>query len=81
MKQTAVTMPSVTHAIRAKRALSYGGIKSEIRRTPKVSENGCSHVLIVNSDSESVIAFFERNRLAYGKLLNNFNNMVNWHDS
>lgn len=71
MNKTAVTMPSVTHAIKAKRMLSYGGIRSEIKRAPRVSENGCTHVLVVNGDSESVIAFFNRNKIEYGKLLNN----------
>lgn len=71
MNKTAVTMPSVTHAIKAQRMLSHGGIKSEIRRASRVSENGCTHVLIVNGDSESVIAFFNRNKIKYGKLLNN----------
>lgn len=71
MKKTIVTMPSVTHAIKAKRALSRGGVSSEIRRAPRVSENGCTHLLIVNGDTENVISFFNRNRIEYGKVLNN----------
>ena len=71
MKKTIVTMPSVTHAIKAKRALSQGGVSSEIRRAPRVSENGCTHLLIVNGDTENVISFFNRNRIEYGKVLNN----------
>lgn len=71
MKKTAVTMPSVTHAIKAKRILAGGGFASEIRRAPKVSEGGCTHVLIVNGDSGDVIAFLKRNRIEYGKLINN----------
>lgn len=70
MKKTTVTMPSVTHAIKAKRALSRYGISSEVRRAPKVSENGCTHLLIVNGDTENVISFFNRNRIEYGKILN-----------
>ena len=35
MNKTTVTMPSVTHAIKAKRALARGGVSSEIRRAPK----------------------------------------------
>ncbi len=70
MIKTTVTMPSVTHAIKAQRALMKAGYKSEIRRSPKVSEGGCTHVLIVYGDSGDVIAFLNRRRLEYGKLLN-----------
>lgn len=63
-------MPSVTHAIKAKRALAKGGVISEIRRAPKVSENGCTHLLIVNGDTERVISFFNRNKIEYGKITN-----------
>lgn len=69
MNKTTVTMPSVTHAIKAKRALARGGVSSVIRRSPKVSENGCTHLLIVNGDTQSVIAFFNRNGIEYGKVL------------
>ena len=69
MNKTTVTMPSVTHAIKAKRALARGGVSSEIRRAPKVSENGCTHILIVKGDTEKVITFFNRNRIEYGKIL------------
>lgn len=71
MKKTAVTMPSVTHAIKARRMLANAGYKSVIKKAPKVSEGGCTHVLIVNGDSGNVIAFLNRNSIAYGKLLNN----------
>lgn len=69
MIKTAVTMPSVTHAIKAKRALAKGGYMSEIRKSPVVSESGCTHMLIVNGDPKDVIAFMNRNRIEYGKLL------------
>ncbi len=69
MKKTAVTMPSVTHAIKAKRVFSKYGYTAEVRRSPKISEGGCTHVLIVNSDSGDVIAFLNRNRIEYGKIV------------
>lgn len=69
MKKTVVTMPSVTHAIKAQRAFMRAGYRSVIKRSPKVSEGGCTHVLVVYSDSGDVIAFLNRSRLEYGKLL------------
>ncbi len=71
MNKTTVTMPSVTHAIKAKRTLAAAGYKSEIKRAPKVSNLGCTHVLVVNGDPEEVMAFLSRNRIEYGKRLNN----------
>lgn len=71
MNKTAVTMPSVTHAIRARRAMSNAGYYSEIKKSPKVSDGGCTHILIVNGDPGDVIAILKRSRIKYGKLLNN----------
>lgn len=69
MKKTAVTMPSVTHAIKARRILAKSGYRSEIKKSPHVSEGGCTHILIVNGDPVNVIAFLNRNRIEYGKIL------------
>lgn len=71
MKKTTVTMPSITHAIKAKRLFTSSGYTSEIKRATKVSNEGCTHVLIVNGDSKDVISFLNRNRIEYGKLVNN----------
>lgn len=67
--KTTVTMPSVTHAIKAKRMLASGGFRSEVRRASKVSDEGCTHVLIVNGDPRNVSAFLNRNRIVYGKII------------
>lgn len=70
MKKTVVTMPSVTHAVKARRIFSKFGYMCEIKKSPKVSEGGCTHVLIVYGDSGNVINFLNRNKIEYGKLLN-----------
>ena len=69
MKNTAVSMPTVTHAIKAKRFLQSQGYSSEIRRSPKTSEFGCTHVLIINGDKDVVIALMNKNHIDYGKIL------------
>lgn len=68
MNKTAVTMPSVTHAIKAQRKLASMGYKSEIKRASRISEGGCTHVLIVNGDPGDVIALLNNYRIEYGKL-------------
>lgn len=70
MKYTAVSMPTVTHAIKAKRFLRSQGYNCEIRRSPKTSEYGCTHVIIVNGDKDIVIALFKKHNIEYGKLIN-----------
>ena len=69
MNRTTVTMPSVTHAIKAQRKLASMGYKSEIKRASRISERGCTHVLIVNVDPGDVIALLNNNKIEYGKLL------------
>ena len=64
MNRTTVTMPSVTHAIKAQRKLASMGYKSEIKRASRISERGCTHVLIVNGDPGDVIALLNRIRKA-----------------
>ncbi len=71
MNVTAISMPSVTHAIKAKRFLSSQGYSCEIKRSANVSENGCTHMIIVNADAKIVIALLNKNHIAYGKLVRN----------
>ncbi|MGN1480608.1 putative Se/S carrier-like protein [Porcipelethomonas sp.] len=69
MNTTAVSMPSVTHAIKAKRFLNSQGYSCEIKRSPVVSENGCTHMILVNADPEIVIALLDKRHIEHGKLL------------
>ncbi|MGN0620374.1 MAG: DUF3343 domain-containing protein [Porcipelethomonas sp.] len=69
MKYTAVSMPTVTHAIKAKRFLQSQGYKCEVRRSPKASEYGCTHVIIVNGDKDIVIALLKKHHIEYGKII------------
>lgn len=69
MNMTAVSMPSVTLAIKAKRMLNEQGFQCTVKRAANVSENGCTHMIVVNGAPEIVIAFLDKYNIAYGKLL------------
>jgi hypothetical protein len=69
MNMTAISMPSVTHAMKAKRLLNSQGFTCEIKRAANVSENGCTHMIIVNGDPKVVIAFLDKYNIEYGRIL------------
>lgn len=69
MNMTAVSMPSVTLAIKARRMLNEQGFKCTVKRAANVSENGCTHMIVVDGDPEIVIAFLDKYNIRYGKLL------------
>lgn len=69
MNETAVTMPSVTHAMKAKRIFLSLGHKCTIKRTAGRSEKGCTHYITVNAYPETVISILERNNIKYGEIL------------
>ena len=51
--------------------ISSQGYSCEIKRSANVSENGCTHMIIVNADAKIVIALLNKNHIAYGKLVRN----------
>lgn len=69
MKETAVMMPSVTHAMKAKKIFSSLGYKIDIRRASGSSQKGCTHYIQVNADTETVISVLESYNIKYGELL------------
>ena len=56
-------------AIKAKRFLNSQGYSCEIKRAANVSENGCTHMILVNADSKIVIALLNKHHIEHGKLL------------
>ena len=60
MNTTAVSMPSVTLAIKAKRMFNEQGFTCTVKRAANVSENGCTHMIVVNGAPEIVIAFLDK---------------------
>ncbi len=69
MNVTAVLMPSVTHALRAKRIFSGMGYMCEIKRASNVSRNGCTHYIAVSTNTATVISILNKNRIKYGEIL------------
>ncbi len=69
MNMTAVLMPSVTHALKAKKIFIRMGYICEVKRASDVSKNGCTHYIAVNDNMETVISILRRNRIKYGEVL------------
>lgn len=69
MNRTAVMIPSVTLAMKAKRLFLSGGYKCEIKRASNVSKNGCTHYITVNSAPENVLFILDRNNIKHGEIL------------
>lgn len=67
LKTVVFTFKSVTFAIKARRALSRGGISSRIRKLDmKASEDGCTHAVEVNGeDYYSVVAILKNNGISF----------------
>ncbi len=68
-EKTAVMMPSVTHAMKAKKIFSSLGYKSDIKRASGISQKGCTHYIEVNTNAENVTSILERNNIKYGEFL------------
>ncbi len=70
MNTTAVSMPSVTHLPLKQSVCSMSrALHARSKRAANVSENGCTHMIVVNGAPEIVIAFLDKYNIAYGKLL------------
>jgi hypothetical protein len=69
MKKTTVSMPTVTHAIKAKRFLASQGYSCELRRLARPSETGCTHIIVVNGDRDVIAALLKKHRIEFGKIL------------
>ncbi len=65
MYKTFVRMPSVTHAMSAKKLLSAKGLRCDIKRSIKASKNGCSHYIIVNADEGYVRELLDSYSIPY----------------
>lgn len=70
MNMTAILMPSVTHAMKAKKIFARMGYICEVKRATDVSKNGCTHYIAVNVNTETVISILKNNRIKYGEILN-----------
>ena len=69
MNKSAVMMPSVTHAMKAKRLLASQGFACEIKRASGRLQKGCTHFILVNTDVETLVALLKKNNIRYGEIL------------
>lgn len=69
MNKTAVMMPSITHAMKAKRVFASMGYNCDIKRAAGISQKGCTHYISVNTDVQTVISVLDKYNIKYGELL------------
>lgn len=69
MKETAVMMPSVTHAMKAKKLFLQLGYSCTIKRLAGSSQKGCTHYIAVNADTQTVITILRKHNIKHGEIL------------
>lgn len=69
MNKTAVTMPSITTAMKAKRLLTSLGYKCIINRLSASSKKGCTHYISVNMPREELLSLLRGNNIKYGDII------------
>ncbi len=69
MNETAVMMPSVTHAMKAKKLFLQLGYNCIIKRLSGSSQKGCTHYILVNADTQTVISVLRKAGIKYGEIL------------
>lgn len=69
MSKTTVSMTSVTLAFKAKRILESKGFSCSVKKAPKISVNGCTHILEVSGTASAVTAVLDSYNIKYGKIL------------
>lgn len=69
MNKIAILMPSVTHAMNAKRLFSSMGYRCDIKRAVNISKNGCTHYISVNLPADRAVSLLDRNGIRHGELL------------
>lgn len=69
INQTAVTMPSVTHAMKAKNLFLKMGYSCTVKRLAASSQRGCTHYIAVNADNQTVISILHRYNIKYDEIL------------
>jgi len=69
MNKSAVMMPSVTHAMKAKRLLLSLGFACEIKRASGRSQKGCTHFIAVNTDKKTLSDLLKKHNIKHGEFL------------
>ena len=69
MNNTAIMMPSVTYALKARDIFRKSGIKCSVQRLASSSVKGCTHYISVNADTEKAIYILKKNNIKYGEVI------------
>ncbi len=69
MNKAAVTMPSVTHAMKAKKLLLSLGYNCIVKRLAVSSKKGCTHYIEVNTEQNDLLWILKKYNIKYGEVL------------
>ena len=65
MKKYAITMSSITYAMKAKEYLDSLGYRCEVERTRKNIGSGCGYSVVVNEDPDIITQQLDRRHIPY----------------
>lgn len=65
MKNTLITMTSITYALKAKAFLNNKRIYCEIEKTPKNIGSGCGYSIRINDDPNYIISLLDSNNIPH----------------
>ena len=69
MNNASILMPSITHAMKAKKLFTAMGYKCGIKRSVSISRSGCTHYITVNTAPEKATAILDKNGIRYGAVI------------
>ncbi len=65
MKNTLITMTSITYALKAKAYLNNKRIYCEIEKTPKNIGSGCGYSIRIKDDPNYIISLLDSNNIPH----------------
>ena len=69
MNNASILMPSITHAMKAKKLFTALGYKCVIKRSVSVSKNGCTHYITVNTTPQKAAEILQKNGIKHGAVI------------
>ena len=69
MNNVSILMPSITHAMKARKFFSAMGYKCVIKRSVSVSRNGCTHYITVDTTALKAVDILDKNSIKHGAVI------------
>ena len=69
MNNASILMPSITHAMKAKKLFTSMGYRCGIKRSVSVSKSGCTHYITVNTAASKAVEILQKNGIKHGAVI------------